>query len=96
MFKFGKKDKQTKLEKEIERVVESLKELSPNSAEYAEASKNLKTLHEAKSLNKLNFISKDTLVTAGVSLLSVLIIVGHESVSSITSKAVNFVIKGRV
>jgi hypothetical protein len=51
----------------------------------------LRVQHSAKSS-----VSKDTLATVGANLLGIIMIIKHESVNVITSKALSFVIKPRI
>lgn len=95
-MKFTKGDKRTNLEKEIDNALSSLKGLDPSSEEYTFAVQNIETLYKAKSYEANRFISRDTLCIVGGNLLGILIILGYEKADIITSKALGFVIRGRV
>lgn len=93
---FQKKDKRTNLDRVIDSVIEKLSILDPSTEEYGVAAANLQKLHESKKIDLSRYISKDTLVIAGTNLLGIVLILGYEKADVITSKAVNFVFKGRV
>ena len=94
---FTKQDKRTSIDKEIDRVVEVMSITTSDSKEYKEMAVNLELLMKGRSYNKDNTkISKDVLVTGVFSILSILIIVGYEQANVMASKALGFVVKGRV
>lgn len=84
------------LKKEIDSVLERMSQLSPDSTEYTNMAKNLDTLYSAKSKEKDQKIKWDTIAVIAGNLLGIVIIVGYEKANVITSKALGFVIKGRV
>lgn len=96
MFKVPKKDKRTNLEKEIDRVLSEASYLKPDSKEYAEIVENVEKLYKAKSYEKSSSVSPDTIATVVGSLLGIGLIIWNEQAHVITSKALGFVIKGRV
>ena len=82
------------LESELERALRDLRSYQPGSQEYT------KVVSEIKSLNKMLYkpqsrISSDTRATIAANLLGILMIIKHEHVNNITSKALSFVIKTR-
>jgi len=91
-----KPKKTDSLTKEMESIVTKMSQLEPNTDEYTAMAKNLATLYDAKSKVKDRKISWDPIVTGAFSLLGILIIVLHEDVNVITSKALGLVVKGRV
>ena len=56
-MKFTKWDKRTKLEKEIDEVLDVMSTLKPNSTEYSAISDNLEKLYKTKSYEKMDFTS---------------------------------------
>lgn len=94
MLKFFKRDRRTNLEKEIDDVLEVLKELEKDSDEYTAVVANLESLYTSRSLEK-GHVSKDTMAIVTGNLIGVLIIVGYEQANVMTSKALGYVIKGR-
>lgn len=73
-----------------------MEEHSGTSEEYDrltdQVAKLSKIRHENDGASK---VSADTLIIAGANILGILIIVGHEQTSVITSKAINFIMKPR-
>lgn len=96
MIKLTKKDKRTNLEKEIDSVLKCMNELSPDSEEYQKMAENLERLYKSKSYDKDRDVSPDTLAVIVGNLAGILLILKHEELNVITSKALGFVLKGRV
>lgn len=94
--KITKRDKRTKLEQEIDSVINTMSYYKPDSNEYAAIAKNLETLYKAKSHDRCRHVSPDTIATIAGNLLGIALILGYEKANVITSKALGFVIKGRV
>lgn len=93
---FTKRDKRTNLEKEIDTVLECMWDVEPDSEEYTAMANNLVKLLDAQSKQKSRGINKDTVAIIVGNLLGIGLILGYEKLNVITSKAVGFVIKGRV
>lgn len=91
-----KLDKRTNLEKEIDNVLEVMSVMKTDSKEYAETVKCLETLYKAKSGEKQSGISPDTIAIVAGNLLGIVLILSYEKANVITSKALGFIIKGRV
>jgi len=91
---FTKKKKQS-VNKEIARVLTEMSKLEPNSKEYTMMANNLELLMSAISKKKAA-ISFDTVMTVVGSLGGIALIVFSEETRVITSKALSFVVKGRV
>jgi hypothetical protein len=91
-----KRDKRDNLTKEIDNVLAKMNKLTPDSKEYSAMATNLKTLYEAKGKEKDRHISWDTVAIIGGNLLGIVLILGYEKAGVITSKALNFVLRGRV
>jgi len=87
--------KRHSLNKEIEIVLEKMSKVTPDSNEYTAMAKNLETLYSANSKSR-NTVSLDTIVTVAGSLIGIILIINHEQTGIITSKAMSFIIKGRV
>jgi hypothetical protein len=84
------------LELEIASVLAQLKHHAVDSKEYRTIVDNLTVLHKMKEEErKSTSVSKDTLAVIGANLLGILMIIKHENVNVITSRAVNFVMKPR-
>jgi hypothetical protein len=92
-----KKDKRTNLEKEIDEVTLLLSRYEPASEEYENITKNLERLNEMAKANKRDWRpSPDTVWVVGGNILGIVLILAYEKVDIITSKAIGFVMKGRV
>lgn len=84
----------TPLDDAIADVYADLRGLDPHTKEYAKAMKALMQLESLKP-KKIQAPSADTMIIAGANILGIGMIVGHERLSVITSKAINFVLKLR-
>lgn len=98
MFKITKKDKRTNLEKEIDEVIKIMSQYPPDWEMYGIMSENLERLYKAKAEeNKSKSkISPDTIAIIAGNLLGIGLILGFEKANVITTKALGFIIKGRV
>lgn len=97
MFKpFRKRDKRTKLEKEIDDVLNEMIYQDKSSKEYAKNVEHLERLYKAKGYEKPSRISPDTMLIVAANLLGIILILKFEKLDTITSRAVQFVLKGRV
>lgn len=90
-----KKDKRTNLQKEQDAILEYMSTLDPRSNDYARCVTQLGKLF-AMEPNKSEGIKPDTWLNAGVSILQIGMILGHEKMHVITSKAMNFVKRGKL
>lgn len=88
--------KKTKLEIAIDSVLDKMSKLEPNSDEYTDMANNLEKLLKAKSYVKSKGISSDTMLVVAGNLLGIALILGYEKANIITTKALSFVLKGRV
>lgn len=95
---FVKKDKRSELEKEYENAVKLLKTESPGSDGYRAQLDVVERLHTMlmDEKDRKRTVSPDAIVTGCVGLLQVGGILCHERLHNITTKAMNFVFKGRV
>ena len=90
------KRKPTKLDEEIDRVLDWMRSEKPGSAEYTKMADNYKKLYEIKNGNRNDRIKPDTIATVGCNLIGIWLILNYEDLNIITSKALGFVLKGRV
>lgn len=91
------KKEKTLLEVEIEHVMDVLKCIDPQSDDYETVSKNLERLYKLKleeESKKTKIEPKDILSTA-TNLLDIGFIMQHERLHVLTTKAMNFIHKGR-
>jgi len=84
------------LKKEIESVLIYMRTLSPDSAEYTAAAKNLEILCNTQGKDKDRRISPDTIAVVAGNIVGIVIIVWYEQLNVISSKALSLIIKGRV
>lgn len=96
MNKLTEVKKHNSLDREIDNVISKLEKLSPNSEEYSITADNLEKLYRAKSYDKNRYITPDTVALVVGNLLGIAIIIWHEKAEVITTKALGFVMKGRV
>jgi len=84
---FGRPKSLNAMDKEIERLVEKLSNMSPVSEDYEPISARIKTLCEARSMKNDRAISAEVIVGAAVNILGMLIIMNFEKTNVITTKA---------
>lgn len=85
-----------KLNQEIDRVLDHLKTNDVGSEEHDNGLNALSKLAKIKAEDKPDRISKDTLLTVGSNLLAIILILRHEHLNVITSKAMQMVPKARI
>jgi hypothetical protein len=85
----------TKLELEIDRLVLELKKHEPLSDDYSTTLNQLKELSKVQKEQSPARVSPDTAVIATANLAGILMIIKHESVNVIASKALGFIPKLR-
>lgn len=96
MFKFTRGDKRTTLEKEIDAVLEIMSKLGPETAKYSIMVDNLEKLYKAKGSDPKCSVSPDTIAVIAGNLLGIVLIIRYEATNVITTKALGFVLRGRV
>ena len=96
MFRDRKVPKhQRMLEQEFEHVFAVLPLHHPDSPEFAKILTSGERIHKMMETQKPSPMSRETLATIGANLLGILLIIKHEDVNVITSKALGFVIRTR-
>jgi hypothetical protein len=105
---FTSKDKRTELEKERDAAIEELRnttwtadtevdeEDKPKKNIYNEKLKRIERLNELIGEKPKKGISPDTALLVAANILGIILIISHEKVNVITSKALGFVMRGRV
>lgn len=81
------------LEDEYIRVLTLLKMNQPDVPEYAKLLTSAERVHAMMDNKKPSPVSRETLLTVGANILGILLIIKHEDVNVITSKALGFVIR---
>ena len=95
MFKFTKADRRSKLQKEMDTVFKKLEELDPSDENYTKTINNLERLHKMKSDDKIK-VSPDVVISVLGSIVGTVLVLYFEKTDIVTSKAINWIIKGRV
>lgn len=96
MEKLTKRDKRTNLEKEIDAVLVRMSSIDSDTKEYTAMAANLEMLYKAKANEKSRSISPDTIAVIVGNLLGIILIINYEQTGIITTKALGFVLRGRV
>jgi len=73
-----------------------MRDYDSGSKEYEPMMDYLERLYKLKALDKQERISPDTIAIVAGNLLGIGLILNHERLGHITSKALGFVIRGRV
>lgn len=76
-------------------LMQQMASVQADSPEYTAMAKNFQTLMEAKSKDKARRVSSDAVLAAAANLAGILLILKHEQLNIITSKAMAFVPKFR-
>jgi hypothetical protein len=95
MFSKTKPKYQLLLEDELEESLRLLSVHHRDSEEYAKMLGYIERLHGMIDKDKQPPMSKDTLAAIGGNLLGIFMIIKHENLNVITSKALNFVLRTR-
>lgn len=95
MLEFTKSNK-TKLEVEIDRLETHLSNVDILDDDYELTIDRLKSLYELTDKKDKFKVSPDTLAVVAGNLLGIAIILKHEELNIVTTKALGFVMKGRV
>lgn len=83
------------LEKAIDTLLTQMSVVSCDSDEYAKMVVSLDKLYKLKEIDAPKRVSPDTLALIGGNIAGILLIIGHEKVNVITTKALGFVLKAR-
>lgn len=88
--------KPNKLDMEIDSVLEELQYHEKDSKEYAQILTQLEKLMKMQDMKKGRHLKPDTVAQIGANLAGIGLILNYEKLSVITTKAMSFVIKGRL
>lgn len=83
----------SELDKIYDDACRELNKLTVGSSEYGKTLEMVTMLHKMKQEEKPSSVSKDTLLLVGANLLGIILIIRHEHVNVITSRAINWIIK---
>ena len=90
-------DKRTKIEIEIDSILDEMAAVDPQDDRYRVLLQRLNWLMEAKSKEKSKIkISPDTIAVGVFGLIQLGLVLHHEKLNVITSKAFNWILRGRV
>lgn len=95
-MKLTKKDRRSKLEKEIDLILDEMRGIEATTSEYLIRLDNLERLHKMLNEIKNRKVKPDTIAIVMTNLIGIGMILGYERVNIITSKALGFVLRGRV
>lgn len=84
------------LENEVARAIRALKNHEIGSDDYATTLDRVVTLHKMLAEEKPNQVSKDTMAVVGANLLGIVLVIKHEFVNVITSRAMTLLVKPRI
>lgn len=84
------------LETEIARAIRVLKNHTVGSDDYAKALDHVVTLHKMLVEDKPNQVSRDTMAVVGANLLGIVLVIKHEFVNVVTSRAMSLLLKPRI
>lgn len=87
--------KNTKFDEEVDRLMGELAKWPVNSDNYQTALEALERLYELKGKKKFN-VSPDTVAVVVGNLAGIVLILNHERLHVVSSKALGFVLRGRV
>lgn len=96
MVKTTKKNKRTYLEKEIDNILKTMLIMDAASEEYTVMAQNLERLYKLKAVDSTKKVSPDTMALVAANLLGLVLIMSFEKTNVITTKALGFVLRGRV
>jgi hypothetical protein len=93
---FGSKSpSQLLLEDELIHGLKKLKTHSPDTEGYAKTLDQVVRIYKIKEEQKSSSVSRDTLALVGANLLGIVMIIKHENLNVITSRAMNLILKPR-
>ena len=90
------KTKQRTIDDEVNHILEALKDMKIGSEEYTKATCDLEALCRARNLKTDRSVSVEVIISALVPIAQVLLIMNHEVLHVISTKALGFVLKGRM
>lgn len=93
---FKKKASDIALQEQIEHTLEYMASFEPHTAQYKSCNDQLETLYRIQASNRSTKVKPDTLIMAACNMLGIGLILGHERVNVVTSKALGFVTKPRL
>jgi hypothetical protein len=99
VFKKKKNPDTTAIDKAIEDAYSGLAGFMPESKEHAKVVKQIAALEKIKTLSEKKskiIFTPDAMLTAGASILGILLILNYEKANALTSKAMGLVSKPKI
>ena len=93
---FSRTGESSQLERQIDRAIRELDNHPVGSEDYVRAVDVVVKLHRLKEEEKPSSLSKDTMAIVGANLMGIIMIIKHEHVNVITSKALNLILRSRI
>jgi hypothetical protein len=87
--------KNTYVDNEISRLVLALQDKEVDSEEYGSILERLGKLHKVRQDEKPDRVSSDTIALITANLAGILLVIRHENVNVVTSKALSFILKAK-
>lgn len=81
----------TELQKAIDEATAKMRMLPPTSDEYATIMERVSKLHKLREIESPRRVSPDTALMVGANLIGIVLVLHHEHVGVVTSKALSFV-----
>ena len=95
-MKLIKRDKRSELETEIDILIGRIRRTEPTDENYSKLIGMVERLNALKGEPREK-ISPNTILTVFGSILGIVLVIGHEEIGNvISSRALNFVLRGRV
>ena len=88
--------KKSNIEKEMDLLLEVMRNVDPTSDGYTTMAKNLEVLSKAKESEKKNSTIANTRLVVGGSLVEVVLMLNYEKLGVIASKVLGRILRGRV
>lgn len=95
MFNLKPQNENSGLQEAIDEILREMARYSSSSDEYAKMADQLSKLYSLKEIDSKRRVSPDTLALVIANLTGIILIVGHERMNVVTSKALSFVMKLR-
>jgi hypothetical protein len=90
---FMKLQKESALDKAIDRVLDNMEGQPPDSEDYAKMVNQLVKLHSLKVAQTPKRVSNDTLAIIAANIVGLVLVLYYERTDAITTRAVNFIKK---
>lgn len=84
---------QNPFDTEVDRILGLMSEMDPTHVDYAKAAESLKTVCEARAKKPAFPVDPEVIIAAAAQILGIILILQHERLNVVTSRAINFVRK---